>query len=433
MSLLSFPGRAPARPTYAALALILGAVPVARSQEIFPLADHPAVRALIEQALERNPDIRATRERIQGAMAGIDRAAALPDPMVSVGYEKGDAWLPGGGADTGPQIVVSQELPYSGKRGLRREWSARAAELAKHDSGAISLGVTYAMRKAVADLLLARENIDIIQDQRRATADIEELTRTRYAAGLAEQLDVLRAQAEVARFDQMRTHEEGLVTSAIAEINRLRAQPEGTEVELGMRLRDLAGRSLQVPPLEPLLSRAHGDTPEVRAATTMVERDLLAVRIAKRNLKPDFVVSSSWAFRGSLPDRWMVNLGVVLPAYSKGKQQLAILEAEAELRASQATEEAMALRARAAVERAYADYRAAVLEAGTIEREVLVIDALAVESALAGFRSGQTPFISVLDAHRVLYEDRRQHAELLFHILWHSALLDAFGMERQPS
>jgi hypothetical protein len=39
----------------------------------------------------------------------------------------------------------------------------------------------------------------------------------------------------------------------------------------------------------------------------------------------------------------------------------------------------------------------------------------------------------VLEAHRVLYEDQRQHAELLFHILWHSALLDALGMERQTS
>ncbi len=94
---------------------------------------------------------------------------------------------------------------------------------------------------------------------------------------------------------------------------------------------------------------------------------------------------------------------------------------------------AMALKARSSVEKAYADFKAAVLEARTIERQVLVIDALAVESALAGFRSGQTPFIAVLEAHRVLYEDQRQHAELLFHILWHSALLDALGMERQTS
>jgi outer membrane protein TolC len=110
-----------------------------------------------------------------------------------------------------------------------------------------------------------------------------------------------------------------------------------------------------------------------------------------------------------------------------------VVEAQAQYRSAQAEQEAMALKARASVEKSYADFKAAVLEARTIEREVLVIDSLAVESALAGFRSGQTPFIAVLDAHRVLYEDQRQHAELLFHILWHSALLDAFGMERQTS
>ncbi len=126
-------------------------------------------------------------------------------------------------------------------------------------------------------------------------------------------------------------------------------------------------------------------------------------------------------------------MGIILPAYRKSKQRQAVVEAEAQFRSAQAEQEAMALKARASVEKAYADFKAAVLEARTIERQVLVIDALAVESALAGFRSGQTPFIAVLEAHRVLYEDQRQHAELLFHILWHSALLDAFGMERQTS
>ena len=407
--------------------------PQARSQEAFPLAQDPSVRALIEEALARNPELLASRERTAAATARIDQASALADPMVSIGYEKGDAWLPGGGTDTGPRIAVSQELPFSGKRQLRREVGTREAELTRHATGAIALSITYGMRKAIADLLLARQNIAIIRDQRRATSDIEELTRARYSAGLATQLDVLRAQAEVARFDQMRLHEEGLAASAIAEVNRLRGRAEGTEVEISVKLSDLIGRTIYVPPLLDALHRAHGDSPEVRAATTMVERGSLAVDLARRNLKPDFVVSSAYAFRGSLPDRWTVDVGVILPAYRKNKQRQAIVEAEANLKSSRAEQEAASLRARAAVEKAYADFNAAVLEARTIEGQVLVIDALAVESALAGFRSGQIPFISVLEAHSVLYQDRRLQAELLFHILWHSALLDAFGMERQTS
>jgi outer membrane protein TolC len=373
------------------------------------------------------------RERTAAALPRAARASALADPMVSLGYDKGDAWLPGSGMDTGPRIAVSQELPFSGKRRLMRDLLNREVELTRHATGATELGITYAVRRALADLLLARENLDIIADQRRATSDIEELSRSRYSAGLTGQVDVLRAQAELARLDQMRQHEEGLVDSAVASLNRLRAAPAGSPVELGVRLRDLVGRVIEVPAVEALLERAHGDSPEVRAAVTMVERGRLAVDLARRNLKPDFVVSSAYAFRGSLPDRWTVDVGVILPAYRKNKQRLAIDEAEAELRQVRAEHEAAGLRTRAAVERAHADFKAAVLEARTIEREVLVIGGLAVESALAGFRSGQTPFISVLEAHNALYSDRRQHAELLFHILWHSALLDAFGMERQTS
>jgi len=409
------------------------AAPLARGQDLFPLAGEPSVRALLEETLARNPDLRAARERAVASAARIAPAGALSDPMVSVGYDKGDAWLPGDGADTGPRLAFSQELPFSGKRHLRSEVSTRESDLARHAVGAVSLSVTYALRKAVSDLLLARQNIAIIKDQRRATSDIEELTRARYSAGLGSQLDVLRAQAEVARFDQMRLHEEGLVTSAIAEVNRLRGQAEGVPVEIPSELNDLIGRDIEVPPLAEVLARAHDASPELHAALSLVERNRLAIDLAQRNLKPDFVVSSSYGFRGSLPDRWTAEVGIILPAWRKSKQRQAVVEAEAQFRSAQAEQEAMALKARASVEKAYADFKAAVLEARTIERQVLVIDSLAVESALAGFRSGQTPFISVLEAHRVLYEDQRQHAELLFHILWHSALLDAFGMERQTS
>ena len=416
------------------VALAFGAVaPSARGQDLFPLAGDASVKALLEQTLARNPDLAAARDRAAASVARIASAGALSDPVVSVGYDKGDAWLPGDGADTGPRIAFSQELPFSGKRQLRRDVSARESDLAQHAIGAVSLSVTYALRKAVSDLLLARENIAIINAQRRATSDIEELTRARYSAGLGSQLDVLRAQAEVARFDQMRLHEEGLVTSAIAEVNRLRDQPGGAPVEIPGGLKELIGRDIEVPPLEAVLARAHDASPELHAAMSMVERNRLAIDLAERNLKPDFVVSSSYGFRGSLPDRWTAEVGLILPAWRKSKQRQAVVEAQAQYRSAQAEQEAMALKARASVEKAYADFKAAVLEARTIEREVLVIDALAVESALAGFRSGQTPFIAVLEAHRVLYEDQRQHAELLFHILWHSALLDAFGMERQTS
>lgn len=176
--------------------------PVARGQDLFPLASDPSVKALLEETLARNPDLQAARERVAASVTRIASSEAS-DPVVTVGYDKGDAWLPGMEPTPGRGCGSSpEELPFSGKRQLRRDVSARESDVARHAIGALSLSVTYGLRKAIADLLLAHENIAIIKDQRRATSDIEELARARYSAGLGSQLDVLRAQAEVARFDQ---------------------------------------------------------------------------------------------------------------------------------------------------------------------------------------------------------------------------------------
>jgi outer membrane protein TolC len=76
-------------------------------------------------------------------------------------------------------------------------------------------------------------------------------------------------------------------------------------------------------------------------------------------------------------------------------------------------------------EKTLADYRAAVREAEAYARGVLVVDRLAVESALASYQAGKVPFVAVLEAHTTRYRARWEHAELLFHVLWHAAALDA--------
>lgn len=397
------------------------------AQDVFPLADDPVLLALVEEALASNPDLRAARENEQAARARVPQAGALPDPRLSAGYDYGgESWSPG--LDTGPTLGVAQDLPGPGKRGLAEAVAEKEAARAGHDAMRARTLLVYQVRKAWADLLLARENLRLIEDQRRALVDIEELTRSRYAVGLAGQADVLRAQAEIARLERMRLHEAGQEAIAAAQMNGLLARPEATPLPEGPGLQALAGRPLRVPSLDEVVGRAHAMSPDVLAGGTMVERSEAALRLARKGTRPDYRVASRYENRGAMPDMWKFDLGISLPVYSGRKQKQAIVEAEARLRSDQALAEAMRLRTRAAVEAALADFRASVQEAEVYEKSVLVVDALAVESALASFGAGKAPFISVLEAHTTLYEDRFEHAELLFHVLWHSAAIDAHGV-----
>ena len=63
------------------------------SDHAFPEGTGPIERALIEEALERNPDVLVAKAMVQEAGARPAQATALPEPMLSVLYTN-EGWAP---------------------------------------------------------------------------------------------------------------------------------------------------------------------------------------------------------------------------------------------------------------------------------------------------------------------------------------------------
>jgi outer membrane protein, heavy metal efflux system len=412
--------------------LLVAARPaLAGDGEVFLLANDPEVSALVAEALERNPEVQSASAAVEAARQRPPQAAALPDPTVAVGYENGGhGWALGSDDATGLRFSVSQLLPGPGKRSGAAAVESASVSVSSEALRRARLEVTYGVRRAYADLLLARERLAILDDRLHATRDIEELTRSRYALGLAGMPDVLRTQAEIARLDQFGAGTRAAEARATAELDALRDRPAGEPVVTGTRLRDFAGRSLPVPPLPELLARLPDDSPAVAAQSARALVSKAALGLARRNLRPDFAASASYVHRGSMPPVVGIEFGLVLPAHRGRKQGKAVAEAEAQLRSTEALGGAVRLKARAAAEKGLADLRSQVLQAQALGR-VLTLDALAVEAALASYRTGQVPFIAVLDAHDALFRDRDQQAEELALALRSSAGLDAWILDEQ--
>jgi outer membrane protein TolC len=397
----------------------------APAASVFPLAGDPALEALIADALEKSPALQSAREELAAARARVPQADALPDPVIGAGYQHGGAGGFNDDEDSFVSVSVGQLLPFPGKRRLAGETEAKQAESFQPTLERARLDLVEQVRRAYTDLLLARENLELVAEQEQATRDVEAVTRSRYSVGLAEQADVLRAQAELARLARMRLHEQGNEAMALADLNRRLARPAGTPVPTSTRLAALAERKLEAPSLSELLERAERASPERASARLAVERSRLASDLARRMLKPDFELEASYMNRGSLPDMWALNVGIVVPAYAGRKQKQAVAESEARLRSEQARAEAVDLSVRAGIERSLAELAAALRESEAYTSGVLAVDRLAAESSLANYKTGKVPFVAVLEAHNALYRDRWTQAELLAHVLWHSARLDA--------
>ncbi|MBK9968054.1 MAG: TolC family protein [Holophagales bacterium] len=262
-----------------------------------PPLDRAEVERLVEEALEANPEIRSARATAASAEARIKPAGTLPDPMVSVSYEN-DGVSPSLGTMemTRLQFMAQQAIPYPGKLRLAREVAQKDAERAGTVPQRVVLTIGASVRRAYADLLEAREALRLVDEQAETWKGIEEVTRGRYAAGLASQQDVLRAQSERTRLLQERRREEAAELTALSELRQLLFRPPDAPIPTEQRL--TPGRLVTIPSSAETLARAVDETPELKEIALVRERSELSVDLARRNLRPDFVASAAYMNRG---------------------------------------------------------------------------------------------------------------------------------------
>lgn len=374
-----------------------------------PAADPAELDALVAEALARNPDLRALQAWLDSARTRPEQARALPDPMVSVLYVN-DGWAPSLGQQemTTLGLMGSQTLPWPGKRGLREKIAAQDAVPPAERLERQRLTVAAGVRRAFWGLALAEESLGVLREQADVWKEAEGVARARYAVGQGAQQDVLRAQLEITRFEQLRAEQLADVESRLAELSRLVGREVPRDAVAGIRLalrpepRDLAA----------LQSQAEAILPELRAGAAGVEREQLALDLAQRDFKPDFTVQAGYMNRGGLDPMWQAGVGITLPLY-RGRRHAAVAEAEADGRAAASTVEAVRAQIRFRTREREAQLRAAERMATVYAEGLLPQARLSYEASIASYQAGKVPFLTVLEALSTLYRDRIDHLRVL--------------------
>ncbi|HEX9186339.1 MAG TPA: TolC family protein [Vicinamibacteria bacterium] len=374
-----------------------------------PAADPAVLEALVAEALEQNPDVRAMQQALESARARPEQARVLPDPMVSVLYVN-DGWAPSLGqqAMTTLGFMGSQTLPWPGKRDLREKLATQDTVAQAERLERQRLTLVAGVRRAFWSLALAQESLGVLHEQAEVWKEAEGVARARYAVGQGAQQDVLRAQLEITRFEQRRAEQEADIESRLAELSRLVGREVPRDALAGIRLalrpepRDLAA----------LQAQAEAALPELRAGAAGVEREQLAIDLAQRDFKPDFTVQAGYMNRGGLDPMWQAGIGVTLPLY-RGRRHAAVAEAEASQRAASLRVEAVRAQIRFRTREREAQLRAAERMAAVYAEGLLPQARLSYEASIASYQAGKVPFLTVLEALSTLYRDRTDHLRVL--------------------
>jgi outer membrane protein TolC len=197
---------------------------------MFPVAvcaqDRPrtTLAEVVDAAVANNPDIAAAQQRYEAARQRPVQERSLSDPMVSAGYSSGGRPWPGAGLGAEPTanigFLVSQAVPYPGKRGLRAAVASREADAEFQQIDAARLRIIAQVKQAYYRLAYA-DAVSKVLRLRAASLEARRGSRDRAARAVLRRPDASGLQVGQTRRRARLRH------AARAGLRRRRRRPGG--------------------------------------------------------------------------------------------------------------------------------------------------------------------------------------------------------------
>ena len=349
-----------------------------------------------EQALARmrseDPQIRVLELAVRELEADTRERTLLANPTFT--YTREDS-----GLSTDDFLLVTQELPLRGRRGLLGEASAQAVTAAQAGAAADLLAFETHLRLAFTDLMMTQAQVAVWQDGLAELTGLVEVLRAREAEGEGSLFDRLRAEREMADTD---------VDLASAELDRLRAQVQlasffspGSDPAT-LRAVGALTDGTDIAGLESLLAQALERRGDYRALSHDEARWATERRAARRLRFPETSVTAGLKRSGSSTMRnsgYAVTASVAVPLFNRGQAQVA--RAEAARARVDAQRSALGARIESQVRGAHTAAARYSELSGRYRTESVERASELVAIATAAYEEGEYGILELLDAHRV--------------------------------
>ena len=361
-----------------------------------PCAEAQSLKSLIQEALANSPEIAAARKRVEAARQRPSQASSLPDPMVSPGWQSTRYPWPGAGLGSQPTanigLMVTQEVPFPGKRKLAGDMAEREAGAEWQDYQQVQLGLVSKLKQAYYRRAYAAGALEVLERNAALLKKFQTLTELRYSVGKAAQQDVLKTQTQQTLLDARKIQLQRESAAREAELLSLTNRRPGERLEPGPPLQSVAITTT----LEELFAAARENSPMLRRDEQMIKRAELAVNMARKEYYPDFAVNAGVYSMGAMAPMYMFRADFRLPLYYFRKQRAAVAEKAHELASQRKSYEAGAQSLVFRIKDDFLMAQASAQLAALYEKEVIPLAGLTVESSLAGYESGQTQFLDVM-------------------------------------
>ena len=385
----------------------------AQTKTPIPVSDIPTLRLtdLIQEALQKNPELYAFQERWKAAKARVWKEISWDDTMIGADFEG----IPRGRVDADRanniEWMISQKIPFPGKRFLAGRVAAKEAKMAREDYRAKVREIISEVKKAYFEYFLREHEVLLHEETKRILERLSRSAETRYATGKVPYNEVLKSHIkfvtitnEVAKHYQQRD-------TARARLNAL----------IGRDARQPLVLTIAVPEREFSLTQddltklALENRPELQAMRYGYEAAKTDSTRAWLDLLPDAQVrleARQFSGEGRIRE-YDQFFGFEVPVLSMLARVGQIKEKRAEKQAAGGIWENMRNMVLFEVQEALAEFESNDRTVRMYEANVIPQAESGLASALAAYESGKTEFSDVMENQLAVTEFHHHYFEAI--------------------
>jgi outer membrane protein, heavy metal efflux system len=306
-------------------------------------------QTLVNQALQRNPELNFFQAEIAAAKGGVRTAGTLRNPELSteIGY-KNSRENSGGASGDGAIVALSfsQALEYPGRIALRKAIANHDLVLAGLHLEQFRLTLAARVRSLAYAITSAHERTKAVQEVASRTQSLADVLKQRPLAGVAPQVEAQIISANLLTF-QRQERESTLAEKTITtELNQLCGR--SADATLTVNSSSIVFTALSVPRL---VKAARSNSFDIRIRQVELAQQGFKVALSKNERFPAIAVGPFYSLENAIDREQRAGLGISLPlplwdrnagniASSKARQQqaeasLALTEREVERRVTQ--------------------------------------------------------------------------------------------------
>ncbi len=355
--------------------------------------------SLVIEALENNPEIKASIAMWQASTMRPSQEGSLPNPIIggrlkNVSFSE---FTLGDDPRSDIQAFVIQEIPFPGKRSSKERVAQEESESRRWLSNAISRKVIANLKQAYFEWFFINKSIVITKNNKELLQKFAKIAEVKYEVGMGIQQDVLKAQVELSGFIErleLLAQRKEIIEIKIKEIlNRPLDSPLGEPEEVT--------KSVLTKTLDDITEATSTQAPELRSSAEIIDSREESLELAKKQYLPDFILGATYFNRnggeGDLDDIWQVSLGLRVPLYYWRKEKFGVQEAALEVSEARAKYESTKNNLLFQVKDDYIAATTAEKLIELYETGIIPQSTLSLESAISGYQVGDIDFLTLLD------------------------------------